>query len=63
MQSLCNLQMKVWHCGDLSIDTQFVEIGVEIYEKIELQSFYYFTYNFYSSQQIAKLFNCDLLDQ
>ena len=46
MQSLWQLQTKVWHVWDLSFDTQFVEIGAERYEKIELQGFYYFAYNF-----------------
>ena len=63
MRSLCWLQTKVWHYWDLSYDIQLVQIGAELYEKIELQDFYYFAYNFYSSQPIAKLFNIDLLDQ
>ena len=46
IQSLRNIQTKVWKFQDLSFDAKFVQIGAEIAEKIELQCFYYFAHNF-----------------
>ena len=52
-RSLCCLWTKVLHCWDLSFDIQFVKISAELYEKIDLQHFYYFAHNFWIAQPIS----------
>ena len=42
IQSLHNVQTKVWQSQDLSFDTKIFKIGAEVVEQIELQGFHYF---------------------